>query len=118
MNDHQKWHIEQKAIYLREAYKLALEKWGNQVNWMSICTEAIDRVKEFGYSSVTSPRTVMDYNKAFRKDGLFPHPSYTIRLGKPPTPQVFEHFPQLPVRIKEFMLITRPTSDLSQRACL
>ncbi|EJK51680.1 hypothetical protein THAOC_29126 [Thalassiosira oceanica] len=40
LNDHQKWHIGQKAIYLREAYKLALEKWGNQVNWMSICTEA------------------------------------------------------------------------------
>ncbi|EJK63560.1 hypothetical protein THAOC_15773 [Thalassiosira oceanica] len=30
LNDHQKWHIGQKAIYLREAYKLALEKWGNQ----------------------------------------------------------------------------------------
>ncbi|EJK53460.1 hypothetical protein THAOC_27108, partial [Thalassiosira oceanica] len=27
LNDHQKWHIEQKAIYLREDYKLALEKW-------------------------------------------------------------------------------------------
>mmetsp|Transcript_27421 Transcript_27421/g.62523 ORF Transcript_27421/g.62523 Transcript_27421/m.62523 type:complete len:286 (-) Transcript_27421:462-1319(-) len=58
LNDHQKWHIGQKAIYLREAYKLALEKWGNQVNWMSICTEAIDRVKEFGYSSVRGSNTL------------------------------------------------------------
>jgi len=66
LNSYQIWHIQQKAVYLSRAYQLALEKWGNQVNWKDICVEAIDSVNEFGHDSVTSPRTVMDYNIAFR----------------------------------------------------
>lgn len=83
LNDYQKWHIVQKRV--------------------STYVEPINLPSRSGATKLIGKLSVSRHI-AFRMDGLFPHPSYTVRLGKPPTPQVFGHFPQLPLRIKQFML--------------
>ena len=57
-----------------------------------------------GIITTVSGKTVGDWHRHFRKNDKFPHPNPHVRMGKKPIPALFELFPQLEARVREFIM--------------
>eukprot|EP00978_Attheya_sp_CCMP212_P032127 scaffold123909_cov56-Attheya_sp.AAC.1 len=71
MNDTSKSRIYHKALYLRNAYIVALEIMGNGKSWRKACEQAIDSLAAVGIETYQRPGTICEFNQQFRQYKLF-----------------------------------------------
>lgn len=97
--------IHMKCVYLRNAYRIALDKMGLGNKWIEdCCNVAVTKVNGVGYNTTISGRTVANWNIQFRTSGKFPHPNHWIANGLKPKPRIFELFPAMAADATNFVL--------------
>mmetsp|Transcript_27620 Transcript_27620/g.59008 ORF Transcript_27620/g.59008 Transcript_27620/m.59008 type:complete len:743 (+) Transcript_27620:485-2713(+) len=105
LSSHNKFTIRNKSLFLLKAYQIALEKMRVGVRWIEdCCKQAVTFINSLGIKTTVSGKTVGDWHRHFRKNDKFPHPNPHVRMGKKPTPALFELFPQLEARVREFIM--------------
>jgi hypothetical protein len=97
--------LQTKCKYLAITLTHALSHYASTVNFLDICTHAIDKVNEFDFDGaedeefffkVKSPRTVMAWLRSFRKNNHFPNPARNRQQRyQKGVPRIFHDNPDL-----------------------
>ena len=70
---------------------------------MDFCEKAVAECHKMGIETTKNGRRVADWKPNFRKADKFHHPNSHVRMGKKRTPPLFDLFPQLEARVREFI---------------
>jgi hypothetical protein len=71
MNDTSKSRIYQKALYLQNAYIVALEIMGNGNSWRKACVQAIYSLAAVRIKTYQRSGTICEFNQQFRPYEMF-----------------------------------------------
>ena len=93
----------QKIQYLRMAYLNVINSDLNKiVSFKTCCDEAIKQMSQVGVSYIRNANTIMQWNRIFRNNEIFPHPNIYVEMGKSETPLFLETFPEVKVELSKF----------------
>ena len=74
--------VYKKILYLQKAYSIAIENIP-KITWAQCCEQAIERLAEVNIAKISCERTLMNWNKMFRKNETFPQPKKKIEKLSP-----------------------------------
>ena len=69
-------------------------------------------MNEIGVKIIKNPRTLMQWNRVFRNQEVFPHPNYYVEMGKTDEPIFLQTFPQIKIELCNWT-----TSNLDKLNC-
>ena len=90
-------HLRMQFIYLRKAYEIALQ-YMNGNTWKECCEMSIMQLDDNGTTYISSPLTLMKWNKQFKKKDSFEVPF--LKEGR--EPKLFQFFPEAKNEIIKF----------------
>jgi len=106
LSSHGMHKIKNKCIFLRAAYKKALDVLGtdNGIRWIDHCCKpAVDIVNDLGFTTTINALTLSRWNTQFRVLGKFPHPNPYVANGLERKPAIFDVFPQAAADVSLFI---------------
>ena len=104
LNTRQTIAIRQRIQYLRMAYFNVLDSELNQpVRFNKCCEKAIQKLSELGIRVIKNYKTIMEWNRIFRTNEMFPHPNYYVEMGKSDQPVFLESFPEVKLELNEWV---------------
>ena len=106
LSSHGLYKIRNKCIFLRAAYKKALDVMGtdNGIRWVDHCCKpAVEAVNGLGFTTTINAITLSTWNTQFRVLGKFPHPNPYVANGLERKPAIFDVFPQAAADVSLFI---------------
>ena len=88
-------------MFLSAAYSRALKGMGQGKSWAACCEETVIFLREAGIH-VCEAKTLMTWNRDFRKHECFRHLNQYVATGIKPEPYLFELFPEAKGRLLSF----------------
>ena len=93
----------QKIQYLRMAYLNVINSDLNTtISFKTCCDKAIEQMGEVGIKYIKNGNTIMQWNRVFRKNEIFPHPNIYVEMGKSENPLFLETFPEVRIELNKF----------------
>ena len=59
-------------------------------------------MSEIGIKVIKNYKTIMQWNRVFRTNEMFPHPNYYIEMGKSDQPVLLETFPEVKLELNKW----------------
>ena len=95
-------NLTNQCIILRACYYSCINDMSTVKSWETIIEQTLDKLSNLGFSIPTNARTVMRWNRLFRKNNSFPHPNPYIQMGKKVKPTLFEVYPEAEEMIHQY----------------
>ena len=73
------------------------------MKWVDCCEKAVAECHNMGIETMKNGRRVADWNRNFRKADKLHNPNSHVRMGQKRTTPLFNIFPQLEARVREFI---------------
>ena len=103
----------QRILYLQNAFfNILISDLDEPFSFKLCCKKAIKQMNEIGIKLVKNARTLMQWNRVFRHQEVFPHPNYYVEMGKTDKPIFLQTFPQV-----KFELSNWATKNLNNLNC-
>ena len=66
------------------------------------CEKAIQQMSEMGIKIIKNYKTIVEWNRIFRTNEMFPQPNYYIEMGKSDQHFFLETFPEVKLKLNEW----------------
>ena len=100
--------------YLKQDYLYMLKKdtSENYNTVASCCKRGIKNMKENGVSTINNYKTILNWNRTYCLDEVFPHPNINIQIGQTYQSEFLEAHPEVQIMINKWS-----NQNLDQLSC-